>query len=255
MAEVRTLLGAILRDIAEARVTSDLFSRDVGLEYLDDEVLQTFSVPRVDMKQATVRLRFAVNSLEVKETDPDKVIKRVGAERATPLANEVIKLVVGADPRRDELVALIRRKQIDLPGVVSRTLATVLSNVSLVRGAIEGNSQAFGKELQVQLQAQLTRDDEVKKMLVPSRTDRRLSTALRKSSELIIGDMVERTKVALETDKRPGLKLDLAVSRSELAEVPETIISEISVVAEMRNYVWSETEEEDGSVQRRLLPE
>ena len=255
MAEVKNLLGAILRDIAEARVTSDLFSRDVGLEYLNDDVLRTLSVPRVDMKEATVRLRFAVDSLETQEADPDKTIKRLAAERASPLAREIVNLVVDGHPKRDEVVAVIRRKQIDLQELLSRRLVAVLSDLALVRSAIEGDPQALAQAIQEQLQAALTEDVDLKKLLVPSRSDRRLATTVQKSSEIVIGDMLERTKLELGTDKRRELKLNLAVSRGQLAEVPEAIISEISVVVEMRNYVWNETEDEDGSVRRWLPPE
>lgn len=255
MAEVRSLLGAILRDIAEARVTSDLFSRDVGLEYVEDEILRDFPVPRVDMKEAAVRVRFAVESLEVREPDPDKTIKRLATERAEPLAKEIFRLVVDEHPKRDELVALIRRKQIDLPGQVARALASTLSELELVRAALDEDPTALDKALREQLRATLTEDGDVKKLLVPSRSDRRLATALQKASEVVITDLVERVRAEITGDKRRDLKLKLAVTRRELAEVPETIVSEISVVAEMRNYLWSETEEPDGSIRRRLLPE
>ena len=64
MAELKAVLGAILVDIAKARVASDICTRDVSLEYAKDPILSEFPVPRVEIKEASIELKFAINEVK-----------------------------------------------------------------------------------------------------------------------------------------------------------------------------------------------
>lgn len=64
MARLGSVVGGILKELAQARAIADRHSRDLVSEYERDPVLSTFSVPRVTLGEITLTLRFAVNDLE-----------------------------------------------------------------------------------------------------------------------------------------------------------------------------------------------
>jgi hypothetical protein len=74
--ELYQLVGAALRDVAQARFMSDVFSRQISFVYEGDGVLRRFPVPRVDIEEAEITLHFAIR--EVKE-DPHRHSSRNAA--------------------------------------------------------------------------------------------------------------------------------------------------------------------------------
>ncbi|MCK4783042.1 MAG: hypothetical protein KAV87_04775 [Desulfobacteraceae bacterium] len=65
MAQLHQIIGAILRDIAQARVTSDIYSREVSLYYEQDSLLRTFPIPRSEIREVNIDLRFAISEVTV----------------------------------------------------------------------------------------------------------------------------------------------------------------------------------------------
>jgi hypothetical protein len=74
--ELYQLLGSALRDVAQARFVSDLFSRQISFQYEKDALLRRFPVPRVDIDEAELNLYFAVQSVEI---DPNRGTTRNAA--------------------------------------------------------------------------------------------------------------------------------------------------------------------------------
>ncbi len=69
--DLSQVVGAILRDIAKARVTADRYSKLIGLEYResigDTDKLISFPVPRAEISDVNVKLKFAID--EVKKAE------------------------------------------------------------------------------------------------------------------------------------------------------------------------------------------
>jgi hypothetical protein len=74
--ELYQLVGAALRDVAQARFMSDVFSRQISFVYEGDGVLRRFPVPRVDIEEAEITLHFAINQVAI---DPDRRSSRNAA--------------------------------------------------------------------------------------------------------------------------------------------------------------------------------
>jgi hypothetical protein len=55
--------------------------------------------------------------------------------------------------------------------------------------------------------------------------------------------------------KRQALTVDVAVTKGELVDVPEAIMSNVTLVTEIRNYEWTEVGEVDEKPTHRLRPE
>jgi hypothetical protein len=70
------VLGAALRDVAQARFMSDLYSRQISYKYEQDPLLRRFPVPRVDLDEVEISLQFAISQVAV---DPARHTSRNSA--------------------------------------------------------------------------------------------------------------------------------------------------------------------------------
>ena len=166
MAELNDVLGAILRDVAQARVISDLYSRNVSLEYRQDEVLSGFPVPRVEVTEASIDLKFAVNKIEQKESDPVKIIATHVGPYAGRLGRELYAELIESNPRGDRIEAVLKEKGLDYE-VALRTIGerTILDNASDLQAALAGKPEALIRKLQAEASGLVLGDDDVKELL------------------------------------------------------------------------------------------
>jgi hypothetical protein len=67
MAELNQLIGAILRDVSQARFLSDLYSRQISFTYENDSLLRRFPVPRAEIDEVEFNLPFMVTEVKVDE--------------------------------------------------------------------------------------------------------------------------------------------------------------------------------------------
>jgi hypothetical protein len=166
LAELNDVLGAIVRDVAQARVIGDLFSRNVSLDYQQDELLRNFPVPRVEIKQASIDLRFAVNDVERKEVDPESIARARLPAYAAELAREAFSEFIETDPRGEELAEVIQTKglalETQLPSVIQRTLS---DNLPDLMAALENRPERIARKLQGEVAGLLLGDDDVKEVM------------------------------------------------------------------------------------------
>jgi hypothetical protein len=62
MAKLEQIVGSLLKDISQAQAISDAYSRDLRSTYREDPYLKLLSVPRTEIKEVTVDLKFAILS-------------------------------------------------------------------------------------------------------------------------------------------------------------------------------------------------
>jgi hypothetical protein len=60
MAKLNQIIGAILTEITKAQATSDAYSRNLKSSYREDPFLKLLSVPRTEVKNVTIDLKFAI---------------------------------------------------------------------------------------------------------------------------------------------------------------------------------------------------
>ena len=60
MADLQQVVGAILRDLAKARFSADLYSRSIARYYENDHLLRRFPVPRADVEEVELDLKFSI---------------------------------------------------------------------------------------------------------------------------------------------------------------------------------------------------
>lgn len=76
MAKLKQVIGAILSDITKGQAISDAYSRDLKSSYREDPVLKLISVPRTEIKDVTIDLKFAILKGEKDTISTDKLPER-----------------------------------------------------------------------------------------------------------------------------------------------------------------------------------
>ena len=71
------VLGAILKDVTESRHLSDKYSRDLSRNYEIDDILKTYPVPRTEIKELDIDLKFAFKEAVEVETEAEILRRRV----------------------------------------------------------------------------------------------------------------------------------------------------------------------------------
>jgi hypothetical protein len=245
LAGLNDVLGAILRDVAQARVTSDLFSRSVSFEYRDDEVLRGFPVPRVEVVQASLELKFAVNDVERKEVNREAFLRARATAYAAELGRQLYSDFIETNPRGDELVAIISEKglalETQLPAVIERTIS---GNLDDLETAMEQQRpDRLVRKIQGEVAGLILADDDVKDVL----TRGTLVSDIRERVSVASATVVEA--LAREAVRIRGPEGELDVGRLPLAEygarLSERVYSDL-VLASPRRAELEKTAAEEG---------
>lgn len=255
MADLAEFLGTVFRNLTHARVISDLFSRDVGRQYQKDPVLIDFPVPRLEVKEASIRLRFAVNALERREVPLAELARPIVREEAVRLAGEVRREVIEASPEREVLVRMLAEKGVDFEKTLPEAIERAALDVKAIEAALAGRPATLARNLQGALNAPLLEDAALRRLIARPAGVQAVRDRIRRKASEAAERLVREVSAAREASARQALRVDAAVTRRELAEVPEPLLAEITVVAEIRNYEWSETGEAEGRPVFRLQPE
>lgn len=233
MAELNDVLGAILRDVAQARVTSDLFSKNVSVDYQQDEILSGFPVPRVEVVQASVDLKFAVSNVERKDVDPQTIIRTRLTPFAAQLGRQLYGDLIETDPRRDELVELLREKglalETQIPLIVEQT---IIDNIDDLEAAMAGKPETLVRKLQGEVTGLVLADDDVKDLL----TRGTLVSDIRERASVASATLVD--SLAREAERRREPEGEIDVGRLPLAEyaarLSERVYSDLMLASPRR---------------------
>ncbi|GAB4574498.1 MAG: hypothetical protein Kow0077_21370 [Anaerolineae bacterium] len=256
MAELTQVLGAILKDVAQSRVISDLFSRDASLQYAQDPILVNFPVPRVEIKEASIQLKFAVNAVEEAPVDTDSLTQAGITQLADDLSTRMYAVLVEESEKREDLEAFLEEQGIDLPALVSDVVVRqVKANPQMVATALGSKPQVLAKKLDAEVLNALRGHEALWAMLRKTTRVRDLREQITANTLPSVNRFVEDVAGAISAAGRQALHVDVAVTREELADLPDVVLSHVSIVTEIRNYEWTEVGSVDGKPVRRLQPE
>ncbi|MGY1582046.1 hypothetical protein [Streptomyces sp. MN13] len=243
MADLTDVLGAVLRDIARARVVSDLFSRDISKEYAADPILEAFPVPRADIRQASVGLAFAVAAVNPRTARLDDVIeahaRTHGAAFVQGLLEDLVERAgLDRDALRTELVQAVDD--------------AVRGDPKTLEKALDGSPELLAQRLTKAATEVLLTDAERLRALTRERSladVREVIAAAAAGCAAGFG-----AAAALVSARRAAGAVDVSVSLRELLDVPEAVLSRIELITEIRNYTWVDVGDGERS-DRRLQPE
>lgn len=257
MADLEQVIGALLRDLAKARFASDIYSRSISRYYEQDFLLRRFPIPRAEIEEAEIELKFAIESVsaslansEGREATLAPMFERNIERVVTLFLSLLIPRVANAPEIAERFQNPVDRNvfRIDLRQaglrymIVSFTDLITDEGVFDAKAAEHGLLAAFsrvlqynvvvGEEITPEEAAGLTGDISI----APPLDDLR-------------GRIAEVWKV--DRDAR----LDVAIDADVLRELPKETLSSIKVRASVRNYQWTEVKVEGGRTFRSLTSE
>jgi hypothetical protein len=258
MAELHQILGSIFRDIAQARVTSDLYSRNISKYYEQDPLLRRFPTPRTDVEEVEVDLKFVLSGLEQtaaqdegREASTATVFTKISKDISEGFFDNIIE----AAKEYPNFSADTTKK---LEGFEHRIYLSqdLLLYFQRQRSHLIKEGKFDDKEARDYINQLLKKrlDDLLGDSGLTDKQQNDLEKKVFKALDLD-SQLESIRKPIQESHKGDGdFKVAVEVTVDKLAETPDAAISSIKVKARVRNYVWSKVEHE-GKTWRALNPE
>lgn len=223
MARLSDIVGGLLRDLAESHAVSDAYTREVLEAYRQDPMLSQFPVPRMAIRQATLRLKFAVTGqapAPIEDDDPTEYRElwvKALRERLLPQALEAVgrldnKAVVAAFGKRLSL----------------RSTGDALNDVALLLDPQQGPA------LQKMTIAFLAR--QVESLSATARRSLegvKLSQAFQEAAARELPELQRAARRIAEARRAAQAELDIAVHSEDLQGLPESQVSEMELTVSL----------------------
>jgi hypothetical protein len=253
MAKLSLVIGSVLRDLAQSRVISDTFSRDVSVDYEEDPILRLFPVPRMEIKEISISIPITVKSVQPGAVRTEQIVKTLAKASAAKLGNTVIDALSAKSRNREALSKVFT--EVQMGKRLEKTIEQKISqSASQIGRAVEGEKLDITSMLVELVQKELAADSKVAKELRLDVDDATLRAAILKTCESFVKTVLTKdTKEAVDAAQEKASVVDVGVTTEELAGIPEAAITRINLVTDVRNYQWTKIEEAGGKPVRQLI--
>lgn len=131
MVELYKVLGTVLKDLAQSRVISDTFSRDISIEYEEDPILRLFPVPRIDIKEVTVSLPFTIKSVKPAAANKEGAVRPLLRAESIKLTDHVLDRILLGHRNREGVLSVLEKTQFKkrLQKILEEKLSSNLHNI------------------------------------------------------------------------------------------------------------------------------
>jgi hypothetical protein len=164
--------------------------------------------------------------------------------------------VVVEHPNRAAVQETLEKKQLDLRVLFpDRIEKVMLSNRPSVDQALRGQREQLNKQIAIEVNRILRQDDDVWSAMKKNLLVRDLSLRVEQAIGPALEGFALDVNTAVSQKERESLSVDVAVTKEELMDLPETIVSNVHLVTSIQNYEWIEVGEVSGEPVRRLRPE
>lgn len=247
MAELRDVLGSILRDVSTSRVASDLFTRDVSVVYRDDPQLRGFPVPRLEIREATIDLKFAV--LEIEEGEAGRPTISGDSLRAylTNLVGPLLKRSVFVGDLEKTLLERGLRPETLAAPIAGRVAEAVEARPQLLEQILNHESTA----LTATVEESLRTSGDLWSVVESMGRIRAVRKSLSEELPPRMADLAASLRAEAQAP-RAELKVKVAITSNELTDIPPEKVSHVRIVTGIQNYFWSGASEAGEGVPRLL---
>ncbi len=254
MADLQQIVGAILRDLAKARFSTDLYSRSIARYYENDYLLRKFPIPRADIEEVEIDLKFSlaevvpsVADTQGREANAANVMER-GVEKIVATFLDLARAYVYGQANEDIANAL----RTTLSRGFSSTTVRIELRQRALRYLIESYSHLIGPE--GDFDAARVRRELRRPFLwgfAEYRHDGIETDAVEEALRPVFDHVFAHDSLAEAVDalaapiKKIWLeyfdaRLDVVVEGHKLAELGDGAVSTIRVKASVRNMIWTE---------------
>jgi hypothetical protein len=253
MAKLSLLIGSLLRDLAQSRVISDTYSRDVSVDYQDDPILRLFPVPRMEIKEVSISIPISVKSVQPGVVKTDQIVKSIAKQSAEKLRSKVMEAVTAKVRNKETLVKAFAEEQVEkrIENAVEQKLSQSASQISK---ATEGEATDLSSAICELVQRELLVGSKIAKELRLDTDNAPLKTVILRTCDFFVKNVFTKDlREAIDAAQEKASVIDVGVTAEELAGIPETAVTRITLVTDVRNYQWMKSEEADGKTVRQLV--
>jgi hypothetical protein len=262
MPELHQILGSLFADIAQSVFTSDLYSRDISRYYEQDGLLRHFPVPRTEISELDLNLKFAISDIEL---NPVQGIERE-ANAATVFLDFTYTLSEAFyEELHNSLVEFSEQHRPISTGTLQQA-ASGVNSIYLRQDLLRFFQRQHGSLIEDgTFQTDKAREEilEILRKRLYSLVDEELDDKEKK-------DLLERVNKEIHLDanlkalaeplrvawNRAGdFRMDVEITAEKLGELDTQQLSSVQVRTRVRNYKWSQVEHEGGHRWWTLHPE
>ncbi len=250
MPGLHQILGSLFADIAQSVFTSDLYSRDISRYYEQDGLLRHFPVPRTEISELEVNLKFAISQIDL---NPTEGIERE-ASAATIFMDFAYTLSECFYEELHEILLGLRKKgrivSTEMLHETTSGVNTIYLRQDLLRffqrqhGALIENGTFQVKKARAEILEILQRH--LNKLLGNELADQKkemLDQAIKAVHlDADLKGLAEPLRVAW--NRAGDFNMDVEVTAEKLGELESDRLSSVNVRTRVRNYKWSEVEHE-----------
>lgn len=231
MAKLHEYIGGLFSSITNARVMSDLQTIKVAEEYAKHNLLSTFSVPRMRIDEIEMTIPVAISDVE------EKVVK----SKIQPIDGTKLGAIV-----QKEISANINPSAIS-PQILTQIQTDITKRSQLLEQSLK---ESRGKEALNDYVKDIT--ESFLRTLKSNRIDATNVMSQDKLEKLLDAVLQREVKV---TEERQLGDLNVIVEGHKLKEQKPESIMYIKVKISEEGMEWNRTENNDGNVDSKLIPE
>jgi hypothetical protein len=254
MADLQQVVGAILRDLAKARFSSDLYSRSISRYYENDYLLRKFPVPRSDVEEVEIDLKFSIAEVlssqvnaEGREANVAFLLERTVEELVATFL-DLARAFTSRDENKDLAASL---ENLLTKGFNSTALRIELRQ-KVLRYFIESYTHLIGPQGDFNISTALRdlhrpffyglaeyREEGVKWSDLDDSVNRIFGHVFQQNDFMSV---VESLSAPIQNiwQKNYDARLEVEVQGDKLAQLSDAAISTIKIKAVVRNMIWTE---------------
>jgi hypothetical protein len=248
MVKLSDALGALLKEIAQSRIQSDLFSKEVSREYSQDPFLKLFPVPRVEIRSLDLELAFAVAEAKQKDVKISEIVQPLLLQSVPDLRKRVlnIRATLARTTRQSEtIISLLKEKQAQVENELDRRLETVVKeNIGKLSEQILQDTEKFIETMSLEAVRI------VSEIVVAKKINLAFGAQFQKDVREKVSEwsnaVSETVRSSVDRSKADSFTLDITLTKDELANVPVNAVSRVKLSVEMRNIELIQTEDVEG---------
>ena len=289
MADLQQIFGAILRDLAKARFSADLYSRSIASYYEGNDLLRKFPVPRADIDELAIDLKFSIAEVQPSEVNFESREANSAAmlERSVErLVSTFLNLAYKNELQNSQLADM--RERYITKGYGSKPLRMEMRRLAL-KYFVESYSDFVDDNGDLDVDKAMSNLERPFRWAMENFAkdeyrvggDRELRAQMKRDLSTIttkvagyrqVGENDRNPDVEPEADMRKAVeamsaqikaiwsgnsdaRLEVMIEGSQLAQLSEAAISQVNVKMVVRNLVWNEVTTEQYQTRRELTPE
>jgi hypothetical protein len=249
MPELHQILGSLFSDIARSVFTSDLYSRDISRYYEQDGLLRHFPVPRTEISELELDLKFAISEIEINPTQS----VAFEADAATIFIDLSHTLSEGFYKELHKSLVELREQGRLISDEVLKQAASGVETIYLGQDLLRFFLRQHGSliedgELRVdKAQEEILEilQTKVKYLVGEELSDKDKKDLLKRISQAIhLKPGLEALKESLRSawNRAGDFRMEVEITAEKLGELNSEQLSSVHVRTRVRNYKWLEVE-------------